>query len=133
MRPRQSFKGVSAEAIDAIAELFASDAKRQEFSLPNDDQGVWEVSYRSESGNIRALLWPAINRIDVTVGPHMWVVKGVRELEVIDGLEFIARFGGNEGDGVLIVARGGQVVLTTTTEPLPPSGRPERKPASPSE
>ena len=114
MKPRQSFSGVSADAIDAIADLFATEARRQEFSLPNDDQGVWEVSYRSESGNIRALLWPAINRIDVTVGPHMWVVKGVRELEVIDGLEFIARFGADEADGVLTVARGGQVVLTTS-------------------
>ena len=111
MRPRQSFTGVSADAIDAIAELFATDAKRQEFSLPNDDQGVWEVSYRSESGNIRALLWPAIDRIDVTVGPHMWVVKGVRELEVIEGLEFIARFG---LDGVLTVAVNGQVVLSAS-------------------
>jgi hypothetical protein len=121
VKPRQSFSGVSADAIDAIAELFATQAERQEFELPNDDQGVWEVSYRSESGNIRALLWPAINRIDVSVGPHMWVVKGVRELEVIDGLEFIARFGADGQDGVLTVARSGQVVLTTNSEPLPPS------------
>ena len=40
----------------------------------------------------------------------MWVVKDVREVEVIDGLELIARFG---EDGVLAVALSGQVVLTT--------------------
>ena len=115
MKPRQTFAGVTTEAIGAIAALFETEAQRQEFDLPNDDQGVWEVQYRAESGNIRVLLWPAIDRIDVAVGPHMWVVKGVREVELIEGLEFIARFG---QDGVLTVALNGQVVLTTTS-PLP--------------
>ncbi len=112
MKPRQAFNGVTPEAINAVATLFNTDAERQPFDLPNDDQGVWEVHHRAETGNIRVLLWPAINRIDVTVGPHMWVVKGVRELEVIQDLEFIARFA---QDGILTVARNGQVVLTTTS------------------
>ena len=110
MKPRESFQGVTGDAISAIAALFDSDAEQQEFALPNDDQGVWQVHYRAETGNIRVLLWPAIDRIDVAVGPHMWVVKGVRQIEVIHDLEFIARF---PGDGVLTVARNGQVVLTT--------------------
>ncbi len=112
MKPRQAFEGVTADAITAIAALFDSEAARQAFDLPNDDQGVWEVHYRAETGNIRVLLWPAINRIDVTVGPHMWVVKGVREVEVIEELELIARFG---ADGVLTVALNGQVVLSATS------------------
>lgn len=118
MKPRESFGGVTADAISAIAALFDSDAEQQEFALPNDEQGVWQVHYRAETGNIRVLLWPAIDRIDVTVGPHMWVVKGVREIEVIQDLEFIARF---SNDGVLTVARNGQVVLTTASvrSPLP--------------
>ena len=113
LNPREAFEGVTADAIDSIAALFDTEAVRQPFDLPNDDQGVWEVHYRAESGNIRVLLWPSINRIDVTVGPHMWVVKGVQELEVIDDLEFIARFG---RDGVLTVALNGQVVLTTPAD-----------------
>ncbi|MDE2968405.1 MAG: hypothetical protein OXS30_13085 [Chloroflexota bacterium] len=112
MKPRETFQSVTPDAISAIAALFDTDAERQEFDIPNSDHGVWQVNHRSESGNIRVLLWPAIDRIDVTVGPHMWVVKGVREVEVIQDLEFIARFA---HDGVLTVARNGQVVLTTTS------------------
>ena len=118
MKPRQRFDGVTSGAIDAVAVLFGCEAERQLYSLPNDDQGVWAVNYRAESGNIRMVLWPTINRIDITVGPHMWVVKGVREVEVIDNLEVIARFG---QDGVLTVALNGQVVLTTTSPALPAS------------
>lgn len=110
MKPRHRFAAVSIEAIDAIGELFDCPPERQPYGLPEDDQGVWSAHYRSESGNIRVLLWPSIDRIDVTVGPHMWVVKDVREVEVIDELELIARFG---EDGVLTVALNGQVVLTT--------------------
>ena len=118
MKPRQRFDRVTSGAIDAVAVLFGCEAERQLYSLPNDDQGVWAVNYRAESGNIRMVLWPTINRIDITVGPHMWVVKGVREVEVIDNLEVIARFG---QDGVLTVALNGQVVLTTTSRALPAS------------
>lgn len=110
MKPRQRFDGVTQEAVEAAGVLFGCAPERQLFELPGDDSGVWAVSYRSESGNIRVLLWPAIDRIDVAVGPHMWVVKGVTEVEVIDELELIARFGRN---GVLTVALNGQVVLTT--------------------
>ena len=113
MRPRRAFEGVTIEAVQAVAELFSYPPERQLYELPGDDLGVWAVQYRSESGNIRVLLWLAVNRIDVSVGPHMWVVKGVREVEVIDGLEFIARFGER---GVLTVALGGQVVLTTPSD-----------------
>jgi hypothetical protein len=113
VKPRQQFDGLTAAAISKIAELFGAEAQRQPFDLPNDSKGVWGVHHRSESGNIRVLLWPAINRIDVAVGPHMWVVKGVSELEVIEDLEFIARFG---TDGVLTVALSGQVVLTTPAD-----------------
>ena len=112
MKPRQRFDGVTTDAVTAISALFNASAERQPFGLPNDALGVWEVRYRANNGNVRTLLWPAINRVDVSVGPHMWVVKGVRGIEVIDGLEFIARFG---ADGVLTVALNGQVVLTTTS------------------
>ena len=121
MKPRQQFAGVTPDAVTAIGELFNSPPERQPYDLPNDDLGVWSVSYRSESGNIRVLTWLAIDRIDVTVGPHMWVIKGVREVEVINNLEFIARFG---EDGVLTVALNGQVVLTTTSEaPVSPRSK----------
>ena len=110
MKPRPRFAGVTESAVSAIGELFDRLPERQPYDLPYDDHGVWSVSHRSESGNIRVLLWPAIDRVDVTVGPHMWVVKGVREIEVIDELELIVRFG---EDGVLTVALNGQVVLTT--------------------
>lgn len=111
MRPRQRLTGVTLDAVEAVAALFQADAVRQPFDLPNDDLGVWEITYRAENGNIRILLWPAIDRIDITVGPHMWVVKGIREVEVIEALEFLARFG---QDGVVSVALNGQIILTTT-------------------
>ncbi len=110
MKPRQRFPELAMPAVEAVAELFGAEPVRQEWNLPDDSVGVWEVLYRAETGNIRILLWPAIDRIDVTVGPHMWVVKGVREVEVIDELECIARFG---EDGTLTVARSGHVVLTS--------------------
>ena len=97
-------------AVEAVAELCGVEAVRQEFSLPDDDWGVWEVVHRTESGNVRVLLWPSIARIDVAVGPHLWVVRGVREVEVIEGLEWITRFG---ADGVLTAALNGQIALTT--------------------
>ncbi len=109
MKPRQRFDDLDMPALEAIAALFETEPVRQEWNLPDDPIGVWEVLYRAETGNIRVLLWPAISRIDVTVGPHMWVVKGVAAVEVIEELEFIARFG---EDGVLTVARSGHVVLT---------------------
>ncbi len=113
MRPRHRFDGINDEAISAIAALFQTQAQRQPFDLPNDSAGVWEVTYRGRSGNLRLLLWPSIDRLDVAVGPHLWVVKGVREVEVIDDLEVIARFG---RDGVLTVARNGQIALTTPND-----------------
>ncbi len=112
MRPRQLFAGVSMDAVQSIAVLFETEAERQPFDLPGDEIGTWLITYRAESGNVRVLLWPAIDRIDISVGPHMWVVKGIREIEVIDGLEFIAKFG---QDGLITVARSGHVILTTTT------------------
>ena len=120
MKPRQRFDGVTPAAINAAAALFNCEAERQPYDLPNDDQGVWAVSYRAESGNIRMILWPAVNRVDVAVGPHMWVVKGVQEVEVINDLEVIARFG---QDGVITIALNGQVVLTTPAEQLQPSAK----------
>ncbi len=114
MKPRLRFTGLPPEAIGAIADLFATEPQRQLFELPNDREGVWQLQHRSESGNIRLLLWPAIDRIDVAVGPHMWVVKGVREVELIEDLELIARFGpGPVPCGVLTVALNGRIVLTT--------------------
>lgn len=110
MKPRQEFQGVTLDAVNEIAKLFETSAARQPYELPNDTQGIWQVNYRSHSGNIRILLWPAINRVDVAVGPHMWVVKGVTRLVTIDELELIAHFG---QDGVLTVARTGQVILST--------------------
>ena len=117
MKPRQAFAGITRDAISAIADLFGTEPQRQPFELPDDREGVWQVLHRSESGNIRMLLWPSIDRIDVAVGPHMWVVKGVREVEVIESLELIARFGSsNAPEGMLTVARSGQIVLTTPAQ-----------------
>ena len=111
MKPRQTFAGVSMEAVSAVGELFGSEAVRQEFALPEDDLGVWEVTHRAEHGNVRVLLWPSIDRVDVSVGPHVCVVKGIEELEVIEGLEVVVRYGGN---GVLSLAWSGQVVVATS-------------------
>lgn len=127
MRPRQRFDRISPDAIDAIASLFDTNPLRQPFQLPasNDhhdaDLGVWAIHYRSESGNLKLLLWPALDRIDVAVGPHMWIVTGVHQLEVIDDLEVIARFGYG---GTLTVALNGQIVLSARSE-LPDGSQPQ--------
>ena len=108
MNLQSTFSGVTLAGANAVADLFGLPAERQEFAPPGDTDGVWAIHHRGETGNLRIILWPSLDRIDVSCGPHMWIVRGVEVLEVIDGLEFIARF--NDG-GVLTVAVGGQVMM----------------------
>ena len=108
MNLQSTFSGVTLEGVEAVASLFGLPAERQEFAPPDDVEGVWAIHHRGETGNLRIILWPSLDRIDVSCGPHIWIVRGVEALEIIDGLEFIARF---DNGGVLSVALGGQVMM----------------------
>ncbi len=108
MTQQTRFSGVTLESVSAVAELFGVPAERQAYAPPDDTEGVWAVHHRGESGNLRVLLWPSLDRIDVSCGPHMWIVRGVDELEILEDIEFIARFG--EG-GLLSAAVSGQVMM----------------------
>ena len=109
LRERESFAGISREAIDAIAGLFATEATREPYE-PSPGETVYAVRHRSETGTLRMILWPSLARVDVTCGPHAWVAKSVRETEVIDGLEVIFRFGG-EAPGIMFGGVGGDVMM----------------------
>ncbi len=102
------FSGVTLDGVQAVASLFGVPAERQAYAPPDDSDGVWAVHHRGEPGNLRVLLWPSLNRIDVTCGPHMWIARGVDELEILEDVELIARFGDG---GVLTAAVSGQVMM----------------------
>lgn len=118
LRARESFSGVSREAIESIARLFQTPATQEPYE-PAPGEAVYAVRYRSETGTLRLVLWPSLARVDVTCGPHAWVAKSVRETEVIAGLEVIFRFGGPAGDaddadqpaGTMFVGVGGDVLM----------------------
>ena len=113
LRPRESFPGVSREAVDAIGALFGVGAEREPYE-PVPGEAVYALRYRSETGTLRLLLWPSLGRVDVQCGPHAWVAKGVVETEVIAGLEVIFRFGDvgdAEPEGTLFVALKGVVMM----------------------
>lgn len=121
LRPRETFPGVSREAVDAIAALFGTEAKREPYE-PAAGEAVYAIRHRSETGTLRLVLWPSLGRVDVQCGPHAWVAKGVVESEVIAGLEVIFRFeegraraaaeGGEvEPSGTLFVALKGDVMM----------------------
>lgn len=108
MSAETRFAGITLGGVNAVADLFGVPAERQAYAPPDDTDGVWAVHHRGESGNLRILLWPSLDRIDVTCGPHMWIVRGVEELEILEQVEFIARFGDG---GVLTAAVSGQVMM----------------------
>ena len=113
LRVRESFPGVSREAVDAIGALFGVGAEREPYE-PAPGEAVYALRYRSETGTLRLLLWPSLGRVDVQCGPHAWVAKGVVETEVIAGLEVIFRFGDGgdaEPAGTLFVALKGDVMM----------------------
>lgn len=105
---RTVYPGLPPEAVAAIAVLFGSRPARAEFSQGIDP--VYEISHRGPNGNLDLVLWPAQARIDAACGPHSWIVRGVRETEVIPDLEVILRFGAH---GLLTIARTGQILMVT--------------------
>lgn len=114
LRARESFAGVSREAIDAIATLFGVEAVLEPYE-PAQDEAVYAIRHRSETGTLRLVLWPSLARVDVTCGPHAWVAKAVRETEVIAGLEVIFRFGlgDDQPEGTMFVGMGGDVMMVS--------------------
>lgn len=106
------YAGLPAEAIAEIAALFGAEPQLQQDDQPAIGP-IWSVARRSENGNLRLLLWPQIARVDVSCGPHSWIVRGVRRTEVLDGLEVIFRFGAH---GLLSVHRSGHAVMVSANE-----------------
>ena len=106
------YDGLPAEAVAEIGALFGAEPRLQQ---DDHDQigAIWSVARRSENGNLRLLLWPRIARVDVTCGPHSWVVRGVLRTEVLDGLEVIFRFGAN---GLLTVHPSGHAVMVSAED-----------------
>ena len=99
-------------AIPQIAALFGAEPQLQQQGRENIGP-IWRVARRSENGNLRLLLWPQLARVDVTCGPHSWIVRGVRRTELLPGLEAIFHFGAN---GLLTVAPTGHVVMVSPDE-----------------
>ena len=89
-----SFTGLPDTAVAEIAALFGAEAQLQLADHPTSGP-LWRIEHRSENGNLRLLLWPAIARVDVTCGPHTWIARGVSETHVLAGIEAIFHFGTN--------------------------------------
>ncbi len=104
---RQRFDGLPKDAVDAIARLFNVSAAVEPYE-PAPHQPVYAIHYRSPSGTLRLVCWPSLARLDLTCGPHAWIVKGIVETEVIDGLEAIVR---SADGGMLFVALNGDVMM----------------------
>ena len=106
------YDGLPEAAIRGIAALFGAEPQLQQQRRAGIGP-IWRVERRSENGNLRLLLWPQIARVDVTCGPHSWIVRGVRRTELLPGLEAIFHFGAN---GLLTVAPTGHVVMVSPDE-----------------
>ena len=113
LKHRESFDGVSTEAVQAVAALFGVEASTEPYE-PAEGEPVFAIEHRGEPGNLRLVLWPSLARVDAHCGPHTWVAKGIVETEVIDGLEVIFR----TADGAtLFAALAGDVLMVTGGEP----------------
>jgi len=113
LKHRESFAGVNAEAVRAVAALFGVEVLTEPYE-PADGEPVFAIEHRGEPGNLRLVMWPSLARVDAHCGPHTWVAKGIVETEVIDGLEVIFR----TADGaMLFAALTGDVLMVTGGEP----------------
>ena len=108
-----SFSGLPVTAVAEIAALFGAEAQLQLADHPTSGP-LWRIEHRSENGNLRLLLWPAIARVDVTCGPHTWIARGVSETHVLEGIEAIFHFGTN---GLLTVAPTGHATMIAQDGP----------------
>lgn len=107
--PTAGYDGLPEDAVPEIAALFGTEPQLQQAGRA-DIGPIWRVERRSENGNLRLLLWPQLARVDVTCGPHSWIVRGVRRTELLHGLEVIFHFGAN---GLLTVAPSGHAVMVS--------------------
>ena len=103
---RAVYPGLPPEAVAAIAALFNTRPSRAEFSRNIDP--VYQISHRGPNGNLRLTLWPALARVDATVGPHAWIARGIRETEIIPNLEVIFRL---PAQGLLTASLTGQILM----------------------
>lgn len=106
---RRRYSGLPEEAVEGIAALFQSAVTREPYS-PGGNAPVYAIGHRSETGTLRLLCWPSLCRVDVTCGPHAWVVKSIVETEVIPGVEVVFRMAAG---GMLFVGVHGDVLMVS--------------------
>ncbi len=82
----QTFPGLNESAVEAIALLFAVEAKLEPYSP--DGAAVYRLDLEGAADGIVMILWPSLRRIDVRrSGEHSWVLKNISSVEIVDGIE----------------------------------------------
>ena len=106
MAGRRSFDALDANAVAAIAALFAVEAAVEPYSP--DDTPVFRITPAGAADGVTLVLWPSLRRVDVTsTGNHAWVLKNVGAVEVIEGVEAVFHPAG--GTGFLFVSVNGWI------------------------
>jgi hypothetical protein len=106
MASRVTYPALDESAVQAIAALFGVAPTVEPFSP--DGSPVYRLDLTGPADGIRLTLWPSLGRVDVNrTGIHGWVMKHVREVEVIEGLEAVFR--PVSGEGHLFVSVNGWV------------------------
>ena len=103
------FDGVSHEAARAVAGLLGAPLQLEPY-CESATEPVFHIDHRSEQGNLRIVLWPALARVDVRCGPHTWVAKGIGHTDVLDGVEAIFRM---TAGGLLFLTVDGAVLMVS--------------------
>lgn len=103
---RTRFESLDAGAIEAIAGLFETEPRIEPYTP--DGTPVYRIDLHGRGDGVRLILWPALNRVDVSsAGDHSWVLKNIGEVEVIDQVEVVFRPA--TGEGYLFVSVNGFV------------------------
>jgi len=106
--------------VEAIAEVLAAEVRQAPFQLPlvsrrlgagEEGEPVYQLSLDSQEAGGRLLitLWPTLGRVDVRLGNHYWVLKGVEAVDLYPGVEVLFRR--NQPPAFLFVSVKGRVAL----------------------
>ena len=106
MTDRAVYASLGSEAVSAVAELFGTTATVEPYTP--DGSPVYRIRPGGAADGITIVLWPSLQRVDVTsAGNHGWVLKAVGSVTIIPGVEVVFR--PPDGRGFLFVSVNGWV------------------------
>jgi len=100
--------GYNQHAVGLIADALRAEAGLAPFRLPG--AAVFQVLVTGTDGRPATMLtlWPSIGRVDAISSAATAVFTGVRDVDLVDGIEVVFRRHGRE---LLIVAVGGKIIV----------------------